>query len=240
MQSQLDRERIEAIGADPRKVTVLGNLKYDTVVSSRGLDRALTNVLELWNPLWIAASTMSGEEELVLDAFKNALKEHPDLKLLIAPRHPHRFDSVAELIVKNGFVPMRRTELHTTPASRKVLLLDTIGELAGAFQYGSVVFMGGTLVPTGGHNILEPARHGKPIVFGPHMENFREIARLFLNANGAVQIRNAAELAPAISSLLSNRQRASDLGRNALAVVEQNSGATERVLQILEPAEARR
>src|SRR5262249_8950057 len=101
MQSQLDRERIEAIGADPRKVTVLGNLKYDTIASNRGLDPALANYLEQWNPLWMAASTMAGEEELVLDAFQDALKDHPDLKLLIAPRHPDRFDRVAELIVKN-------------------------------------------------------------------------------------------------------------------------------------------
>jgi 3-deoxy-D-manno-octulosonic-acid transferase len=99
--------------------------------------------------------------------------------------------------------------------------------------------MGGTLVPTGGHNILEPARYSKPIVFGPHMENFRDIARMFLETNAAVQIRNANQLAPTVSALLSNPQHASELGRNALDIVRQNAGATERVLQILQPIEAR-
>jgi 3-deoxy-D-manno-octulosonic-acid transferase len=100
--------------------------------------------------------------------------------------------------------------------------------------------MGGSLVPTGGHNVLEPARHGKAIVFGPHMENFRDIARLFLDAKAAIQIHTAADLAPAVSRILSNAQHASELGRNALSVVRQNTGATERVLQVLEPVEAGR
>ena len=118
-----------------------------------------------------------------------------------------------------------------------VFLLDTIGELANIFKFASVVYMGGTLVPTGGHNVLEPARHSKPIVFGPHMENFRDIARLFLEAKAGIQIQNHTQLAPAISALLSNPRQAADLGRNARSIVDQNSGATERALQLLEPLE---
>jgi len=235
MQSEVDRQRIEAIGADPRKVTVLGNLKYDAVASSRKMDIALAAFLRDWEPLWIAASTMPGEEEMVLDAFKELQKDHSNLKLLIAPRHPARFNVVAEIIEKKGFDVVRRTHLA---GSGNVFLLDTIGELAAVFQYAAAVFVGGSLVPTGGHNVLEPARHGKPIVFGPHMENFRDIARLFLQAKAAIQIPNSNELAPAISNILANPGYAAGLGRNALAVIQQNTGATERVLQVLEPVGA--
>jgi len=235
MQSEMDRQRIEAIGADPRKVTVLGNLKYDAVVSSRTMDSALAAFLRGWEPLWIAASTMPGEEELVLDAFQELRRDHSSLKLLIAPRHPARFNVVAEIIEKKGFDLVRRTHLA---GSGNVFLLDTIGELAAVFQYAAVVYVGGSLVPTGGHNVLEPARHGKPIVFGPHMENFRDIARLFLQAKAAIQISNFNELAPAISNVLADPAYAAGLGRNALAVVQQNTGATERVLQVLEPVGA--
>jgi 3-deoxy-D-manno-octulosonic-acid transferase len=236
MQSETDRQRIQAIGADAQKVTVLGNLKYDAVPSGRTVDKALASFLRDFSPLWIAASTMPGEEELVLEAFRQLLRVQPNLKLLVAPRHPDRFDAVANIVKGSGLQIVRRSRLS---GSANVLLLDTIGELAGVFQYASVVYMGGTLVSTGGHNILEPARHSKPIVFGPHMENFRDIARLFLDAEAAVQIQNAEQLAPAIARLLSHPQHASTLGGNALAVVQQNSGATERVLRIVETVEAR-
>jgi 3-deoxy-D-manno-octulosonic-acid transferase len=121
-----------------------------------------------------------------------------------------------------------------------VLLLDTIGELAAVFEYASVVFMGGTLARKGGHNVLEPARHRKPIVFGPHMENFRDIARVFLEGRAALQIKHAAELARTIRGVLSNPDLAAELGRNAGKVVDQNMGATDRVLMFLQPTEARR
>jgi 3-deoxy-D-manno-octulosonic-acid transferase len=240
MQSEMDRQRIEAIGADPRKVTVLGNLKYDAVGMSRTIDHAIANFLAAWSPLWIAGSTMPGEEEFVLDAFTELLRTHAQLKLIIAPRHANRFDAVADLLQRRGLRSVRRTQLQANPsASANVLLLDTIGELASVFQYATVVYMGGTLVPTGGHNVLEPARHGKPIVFGPHMENFRDIARIFLESKAAVQIAHAQDLAPAVAQILSNPQRASELGRNAFAVVQENTGVTERVLQVLEPNGAR-
>jgi 3-deoxy-D-manno-octulosonic-acid transferase len=151
---------------------------------------------------------------------------------------------VAEIIAEKGFRTIRRSRLQAAPSSPNgradVFLLDSIGELATLFQYATVVYMGGSLVPSGGHNVLEPARHSKPVVFGPHMENFRDIARLFLEAKAAIQFQHASELAPAVSSLLSNPQQASELGRNALTIVQQNSGATERVLRMLEPAEVPR
>src|SRR5262249_43004194 len=147
--------------------------------------KSLNAFLREFKPLWIAASTMPGEDELVLEAFQQLLRSEPDLKLLIAPRHPDRFDTVANTLTGSGLHVVRRSRIG---GSGNVLLLDSIGELSSIFQYANVVYMGGTLVPTGGHNILEPARHSKPIVFGPHMENFRDIAGLFLDSRAAVQI----------------------------------------------------
>ncbi|PYS03649.1 MAG: hypothetical protein DMG12_11850 [Acidobacteria bacterium] len=214
MQSEMDRKRIEEIGADPQKVTVFGNLKYDVVGSSRVLDATLAKLLQSWS---------------------------------LAPRHANRFDQVEELVKQRGLGCVRRTRLVERTAGLKpggyihqILLLDTIGELAAAFQYATVVFMGGSLVPKGGHNVLEPARHQKPIIFGPHMENFRDMACLFLDAKAAVQIQNAAELAPAVERLLADPHHASELGRRARAIVEQNTGATDRVLRFLRPVEAGR
>jgi 3-deoxy-D-manno-octulosonic-acid transferase len=241
MQSELDGERIRAIGANPQKVTVFGNLKYDVVPRVSAVDTALSNLLGEWKQVWIAASTMPGEEEMVLEAFRKIFPEHPQLKLVIAPRHPERFDTVELTVKSTGLNVVRRTGLGSgSLESASVLLLDSIGELAALFHYATVVFVGGSLVARGGHNILEPARHGKPVVFGPHMENFRDITRLFLDAKAAVQIDRPDQLAAAVTELITNQQKARDIGKKALAVVEQNTGATDRVLQVLEPVGASR
>jgi 3-deoxy-D-manno-octulosonic-acid transferase len=143
------------------------------------------------------------------------------------------------MLKRRGFAYARRSRLPgNSPVT--VLLLDTIGELAAAFEYAAVVFMGGSLVAKGGHNVLEPARFKNPIVFGPHMENFRDMAALFLKQKAALQIQNSSELCPTIEKILSNPQLSAELGRNAQAVVQQNTGATDRVLRFLQPVEARR
>jgi 3-deoxy-D-manno-octulosonic-acid transferase len=240
MQSELDRQRIEAIGADPQKVSVFGNLKYDAAAAARPVEPMLASLLREWDKVWIAASTMPDEEELVLDAFTQVTAAEPGLKLVLAPRHADRFDAVEDLIRRRGFACVRRTALPRESSAVPVLLLDTIGELASLFQFATIVFVGGSLVPRGGHNVLEPARYRKPIIFGPHMENFREIVRVFLDADAAVQIGRPAELAPALTRLLQNQQEATELGRKARAIVDQNTGATERVLRVLQPVEAER
>lgn len=231
MQSETDRERIEKIGADAAKVAVLGNLKYDAVANAKTLPADLSRMLEARRPLWIAASTMPGEEEFVLDAFAGLQKDFPGLTLMLAPRHPERFDSVAELVAARGFRCGRRSTM--APAG-EVLLLDSIGELSAIFRHAGVVFMGGTLTPRGGHNILEPAAFSKPIVFGPHMENFREIRDLFLEARAAIQVAGPEELGEAVRRLLSDSRTAAELGENARKIVERNAGATERVLAYLQ------
>jgi 3-deoxy-D-manno-octulosonic-acid transferase len=228
------------MGADAAKVMVLGNLKYDVMGTARPLEPALARVLEVWNPLWIAASTMNGEEELILDAFGELRSSVPKLRLAIAPRHPGRFDAVEHLVRNRGYSCVRRTRLNGFDGNTDVLLLDTIGELDAAFRYASAVFMGGTLVPKGGHNVLEPARHQKPIVFGPHMENFRDIARLFIDGRAAIQIAHAGELARTIKNILSDPDLAVSLGSNAKKVVEQNAGATERIMTQLHAGETPR
>jgi 3-deoxy-D-manno-octulosonic-acid transferase len=233
MQSEIDRERIESIGADSAKVTVLGNLKYDAINAARPLEPELTRVLKQCQPLWIAASTTHGEEEQVLAAFAELRTRFPRLTLLLAPRHPERFKEVAQLVESLGLRLARRTEMPGLEINRPVLLLDSIGELASTFEFASVVFMGGTLVPRGGHNILEPAIFSKPIVFGPHMENFREIGDLFIEERAAIQVRNGEELAKAVANLLSDSDAAAELGENARRVVERNAGATEKVLAYL-------
>jgi 3-deoxy-D-manno-octulosonic-acid transferase len=231
MQTETDRERIESIGADGRKVTVFGNLKYDAVDVQPALPADIAALLSSLPRLWIAASTMPGEDELILDAFAELRKRHHDLTLLIAPRHPERFDAVEKTIRNRGFSCARRSRLERGAA---VLLLDSVGELASAFRHASVVFVGGSLVPTGGHNILEPAAFSNPIVFGPHMENFREIRDLFIEARAAIEVQDPAELAAAVDRLLSDARTATELGARARQVVDENTGATERVLAYLQ------
>jgi 3-deoxy-D-manno-octulosonic-acid transferase len=246
MQSDVDRERIESLGAGREKVRVFGNLKYDVLSGLQALEPSLTHLLNASQPLWIAASTTASgtanpanEEEQVLAAFATLRQNHPKLKLLIAPRHPERFPAVEQLVIARGFQCARRTASNgshsgtTVSSFTDVLLLDTIGELAATFSYASVVFMGGTLVPRGGHNILEPAAASRAIVFGPHMENFREIASSFLNASAAIQVRDADELASAVGRLLNDAKASSAMGENARRIVERNTGATGRVMAFL-------
>jgi 3-deoxy-D-manno-octulosonic-acid transferase len=246
MQSEVDRVRIESLGASREKVRVFGNLKYDVLSGLQLLEPNLTHLLNDSQPLWIAASTTAAgtanpanEEEQVLAAFATLRQSHPRLKLLIAPRHPERFMAVEQLVLARGFQCARRTASNgsysgtTLPPITDVMLLDTIGELAATFSHASVVFIGGTLVPRGGHNILEPAAASKAIVFGPHMENFREIASLFLNADAAIQVRNADELACAVGRLLIDTAASSAMGENARRIVERNTGATGRVMAFL-------
>jgi 3-deoxy-D-manno-octulosonic-acid transferase len=165
--------------------------------------------------------------------------QHQDLKLLIAPRHPERFAIVEQLILARGLRCLRRTtanssdSVDTDHSTWDVFLLDTIGELSSIFSSAQVVFIGGSLVPRGGHNVLEPAAASRAIVFGSHMENFREISALFIASGAAIQVHDAEELARVIDRLLRNSDEASRLGQNARILVERNIGATQRVMPYL-------
>ncbi len=241
-QTAEDAGRFRQIVADPERVSMVGNLKFDSQPPHLGeFARALKAALRQAQrgPVLVAASTMPGEEPLVLEAWGLIQARHPQALLILAPRHPARFEEVSRDLaqaqcrfVRRTALPGEETALSRQLTSTAILLLDTIGELAGIFELADLVFIGGSLVPTGGHNILEAAYWSKAIVFGPHMENFRDIARLFLDSRAAIQVRGPQELAHA-ASLLENREARESMGGRARQVLEQNSGATARTLDRL-------
>jgi len=244
-QSQPDADRFCLIGAAPDRVVVSGNLKFDAEPPALGVlaDR-LEGALQRAGrgPVLVAASTMPGEEGSVLEAWKAVRQVHERAFMILAPRHPNRCETVGQMLLSSGFRFVRRStlgekesELISQLATSEVLLLDTIGELAGIFQVADVVFMGGSLVPTGGHNLLEPAYWAKAVVFGPHMENFREMAELFLAEHAALQVQDSVGLARCLLSLLGDTALRNQTGRQAKQVLDRESGATRRVLDQLTP-----
>jgi 3-deoxy-D-manno-octulosonic-acid transferase len=240
-QTEADAERFQYLGAAPERVVLSGNLKFDAEPPRAGdfprlLEKAAT--ITERGPIMIAASTMPGEEPLVLEAWSKIRAQYPKALLILAPRHPARFDEVAQILTGSGCSYTRRThlasqeaEVSSQVAAPEVLLLDSIGELAGIFELADVVFVGGSLVPTGGHNILEAAYWAKPVVFGPHMENFQDITRLFLEADACVQVQDAEELAETVLKLFGDRGASQRLGERGKQVLEKQTGATARVLE---------
>ena len=236
-QSEESGRRLIDLGAPPARVTVTGNLKFDTLPQSDsrvpwvrdGVLRAFR--IAEGRTVVMAASTHPGEERPVFEAFTRIRRRDPTALLVVAPRHPERCGEVTALAAGYGLETVRRSELPVDGAPlAAVVVLDTVGELATLFQIATVVFLGGSLVPAGGHNVLEPAAWGKPVVFGPHMENFAEIAELFLTNRAACQIPSADALEPALSTLLGDPVQRAALGAAARALVEANRGATDRTL----------
>ncbi|MGE5125765.1 MAG: 3-deoxy-D-manno-octulosonic acid transferase [Betaproteobacteria bacterium] len=231
MQGEPHADRIRSMGAPPARVQVTGNLKFDAVEPGR-LSERLSRLLQggtAPRPLWIAGSTVDGEEELVLSAFHRVRERVPQARLLVAPRHPERFDAVPALVEAAGFRCLRRSRLDPLAwQDGEVMLLDTLGELSQVYALASVVFVGGSLVPSGGHNILEPAVAGKPVIVGPHMENFQELAAQFREEHALVQVGSADELAREVCALLLDERRRAGLGERARELVGRNRGAVGR------------
>jgi 3-deoxy-D-manno-octulosonic-acid transferase len=220
MQSDESARRVVDIGADRDRVMVTGSLKFDSLEipgSSPG-DRGSNRVLRYFRispdrPVLIAASTLKGEEDAILEAFQRIRATMTNALLIIAPRKPQRFDDVERLARRAGWNVARRSELRVDAEPRQdVVVLDTIGELAQLYQVATAVFVGGSLVDSGGHNILEPAVFGKPIVFGPYMHNFAEIARTFLDNDAAIQVRTGRELDTVLLGLLGDPVRRARVG----------------------------
>lgn len=239
VQSDESARRFIELGADPARVVVTGSLKFDSLDPPgqvRARDRALRYFrVSASRPVIVAGSTMKGEEAAVLRAFRRARATSPSTLLILAPRHPERFTEVVQLCRNEGWKTARRTELAIDADPRAdIVVLDTIGELASIYQLGTVVFVGGSLVPTGGHNVLEPAIFGKPIVFGPHMENFREIADTFVAAGAAVRLDEERQLEETFLDLLGDPVRRARLGAAARALVEANRGAKDKTMTVLE------
>jgi 3-deoxy-D-manno-octulosonic-acid transferase len=237
MQGESHAERARMIGAPAEKVRVTGNLKFDAAEAPRASGRLVRFLLDgqrQYRQMWVAGSTVTGEEELVLRAFHRVRERLPETRLILAPRHPERFSEVPALVEAAGFRCLRRSELDPGRwRGGEVLLLDTMGELAQIYPLATVVFVGGSLVPSGGHNILEPAVAAKPIVVGPHMENFQEIAEQFRAEGALVQVRSAEELAREVESLLTDEVRRKSLGERARGLIERNRGALGRTLDAL-------
>ena len=236
MQGEAHAERARAIGAPPGRVRVTGNIKYDAPVAGGSSSSGMAALLGAAGaaPLWVAGSTMAGEDALVLRAFAEARAAVPGLRLLIAPRHPERAPEVATLAERAGYQVTRRSQLGTAAwGGGDVLLLDTMGELAHAYPFAAVVFVGGSLVPTGGHNVLEPGLAGRAVIVGPHMENFQEIADEFRAAGALVQIAQADALGPAVARLLADPQECERLGERARALVERSRGALRATVEAL-------
>ena len=239
-QSESDRERYVEIGAPHERVKIGGNLKYDARAGNPPAPpQAIADLIASTKPeaVWIAASTMPGadssdpdESELVLSTFEQLAPRYPRMLLIIAPRKPERFDLVADALRARGINFVRRTQLGDLVLPG-VLLLDTIGELASTFALSDVVFMGGTIARRGGHNILEPAFAARPIIIGPHMENFTAIADEFRTAGAVVEIGSPAELTAAVDALLKDSNRRTELGRLAVELANRRRGGTARAVR---------
>ena len=234
MQAEPHADRARAIGAPAERVRVAGNLKFDAVPDvsrTQDLERVFAGVR---GPIFLAGSTVAGEEESVLAAYRSARAAVPGLRLVIAPRHPERFGEAGERIAEAGLRFARRSGLgEGSWGGEVVLLLDTLGDLAHAYTFATVVFVGGSLVPAGGPNVLEPAAAARAVVVGPHMENFQEIARAFLAEEALVQVASAEALGPALIHLLADPEARARLGTRARDVVERNRGAVARTVEAL-------
>ena len=240
VQTREDAERFIAIGAPGSSIRVVGNIKFDVEIGAVAPceGRELRESLGGERPIWIAGSTHAGEEEQVLAAHEELPAE---ALLLLVPRHPDRFEAVAELLKQRGAKFARRSAGLAPDGATRVLLVDTVGELAALYSAADAAFVGGSLVPIGGHNLLEPAALGLPVLTGPSHANGAEIARLLLAEGAALEVKDAGELAAALSRLLADpeeRRRMGDIGRR---IVESNRGSVARLLELIErlPAVAR-
>jgi 3-deoxy-D-manno-octulosonic-acid transferase len=234
-QTPQDSERLQSIGADSSRVRISGNLKFDLSLPSPPpivdrLRQAITG--KLAGPVLVCGSTVEDEEALLLKAFENILVRHPGAVMILAPRHPERFETVAALIGQMGIPFHRRSHWQNEPLAAGVFLVDTIGELAALYALADIAFVGGSLVPRGGHNIIEPAQHGVAVVTGNHTDNFRDIVWLF-QSRDAVRVVGPAELPLTLMHLLEDDQERLNLGRRAKETILSQTGATARTLEAL-------
>lgn len=238
MQTEEDAARIVALGADRGRVVVAGNLKFDGGGADPPPDALRLATAVGARRMIVAGSTHEGEDEAMLDAYRRVATGRNDLVLLLAPRHPERVPAVAEAVRAAGLPLVRYSELAATepPAtigSPSVVLLDVVGPLAHCYAIGTIAFVGGSLVPAGGHNVLEPARAGRPVLVGPHTTNASEIVDRLVAGGAAMRVSSTDSLAWALAGLLDEPERMADMGRKACALVESGHGAVERHLKVI-------
>ena len=235
-QSEADAGRFESIGARAATITVTGNLKFEQRIPSSLLERGevLRREWGVSRPVWIASSTHEGEDELLLDVYQQLRKQYSDCLLVLVPRHPERFESVAALCRARGYNTVLRTDHGACSTETQVYVGNTMGDLPLLYAASDVAFVGGSLVASGGHNPLEPAALGRPVISGPHVSNFIEICSLLVDAGAAVQVADTGELLQIVSRWLGDaneRHRVGQLGRE---VIEKNRGALQAVMTIIE------
>lgn len=233
VQTALEAERFRSLGARDECVEVTGSIKFDLTIDPALLSRAAL-LREQWQaesrPVWIAASTHAGEDESVLAAHRQLLKHQPDALLILVPRHPERFNTVFELCQRQGFSTRRRSMAAAVQADDQVLLGDTMGELLFLYALADSAFVGGSLVANGGHNLLEPAALGKPVLSGPHLFNFLEIAAQLRAAGALSEVADADALAQRVAQLWREPETADAMRAAGLAVMQANQGALARLL----------
>jgi 3-deoxy-D-manno-octulosonic-acid transferase len=249
-QSAEDAERFRSIGAAAERTVVVGNVKFDVGVDAgiTQAGKALRVAYAGTRPVWIAGSTHTGEEEQLLDAHALLLASIPNAVLLLVPRHKDRFAGVAELLARRGVKFARRSRMASgaearlasdaeawLPSDAPVLLVDTVGELATLYASADVAFVGGSLVPTGGHNLLEPAALGLPVLTGPSYFNGKEIAQLLLARGAALEVKNAADLAAVLQRLLAEPATSKQIGSIGKEIIAANRGSVAKLLALIEP-----
>ncbi len=233
VQSEAAAARFRQLGARAECVSVTGSIKFDLQIDPELIARAgalRSDWQAQQRPLWIAASTHAGEDEIILQAHRQLLQTHPEALLLLVPRHPERFDSVHALCLREGFAVVRRSSGQAPAASDQVLVGDSMGELLFLYALADVAFVGGSLVPNGGHNLLEPAALGLPVLTGPHLFNFQEIAGLLRDAGALAEINTATGLSSTLRALLEDDERRGNMGAAARAVLQRNQGALAQLL----------
>jgi 3-deoxy-D-manno-octulosonic-acid transferase len=240
VQTDLDRERLIDLGVAPHKVVKTGNMKYDQAIVPISTDlNELRKSLKLPDScsLIMAGSTHEGEEEAIASCYRRLSQRHPHARLLLAPRHLDRLEKIEDTVKQQGLEPVRKTKIESCSfasiPSDTVILLDTLGELQRLYAVATLVFVGGSLVPIGGHNVLEPAAFAKPILFGPHMENFHEIVRLLIERKAALQVANPDQLCEQMGLLLDNPDQSAKMGNLAREVVLQQQGVVEKNLELI-------
>ncbi|MGX5727101.1 lipid IV(A) 3-deoxy-D-manno-octulosonic acid transferase [Metapseudomonas otitidis] len=233
VQTEAEAERFRQLGARPECVGVTGSIKYDLTIDP-ALPARAAELRAAWGasgrPVWIAASTHAGEDEIILAAHRAVLARRPDALLILVPRHPERFTSVYELSRQSGFASQRRSSGESVTAQTQVLVGDTMGELLFLYALADSAFVGGSLVPNGGHNLLEPAALGKPVLSGPHLFNFLEIAAQLRDAGALLEVDGAEALARDVEALWADAARAAAMRDAGLGVLRANQGALERLL----------
>jgi 3-deoxy-D-manno-octulosonic-acid transferase len=237
MQTDLDTEKLLRIGVPPHKVKTIGNIKFDRDWPTMGRDE-----YDLWlrklhlsgeDPVWVAGSTHQGEDGIVLDVFQKLLPLFPRLRLVIAPRRLEEVGEIHHLAEAKALKPVLRTDLVDADASYDVLILNTMGELGRVYGIATVSFVGGSLVPQGGHNPLEPASFGCPVLFGPYTQDFDHMSEMLIEAGGGKRVKDGQELFVVMKELLSEREKAEQMGKRAKAFVGMNRGSLARIMDHL-------